>query len=204
MEKKIFSAFLYNSELRFSEIEKYIGERSNKLAYYLDKLIKKGVLIKKQEKYKLSETAEEMIPYLTDKKSVLPVILISIEKNKEIFLIKRQKRPFKNKLGLPGGRLLIGEKIPDAVKRIMKNKFQINAELQKINSISLEHVKNPISKKIVHSFLLIFVNAKSKDNLNYTDIEKPETKKQIISSDYKLIKNNSNKKIDINQIISKI
>lgn len=205
MENKIFSAFLYNKELKFSEIEKFVNERSNKIAYYLDKLVKKSVLVKNKDKYKLSEIAEEMIPYLTDKKSVLPVILISIEKNKKIFLIKRQKRPFKNKLALPGGRILLGEKISEAVKRIMKEKFQINVELKKINSVSLEHVKNPNSGKTIHSFLLIFVNAKPKnDGLEYLDIEKPEIKKKIISSDYKLIKNDSDKKIDINQIISRI
>lgn len=201
MENKIFSAFLYNNELKFNEIEKFVNERSNKIAYYLDKLVKKGVLVKNKDKYKLSEIAEEMIPYLTDKKSVLPVILISIEKNKKIFLIKRQKRPFKNKLALPGGRILLGEKIKDAVKRIMKEKFQINSELKKINSVSLEHVKNK-SGKTIHSFLLIFVNAKTKDKINFIDIEK--NKKQIISSDYKLIKNYSDKKIDIKQIISRI
>lgn len=205
MEQKIFSAFLYNKELKFNEIEKLTKERSNKIAYHLDKLLKKGILTKNNDRYKLSQTAEEMIPYISEKKSVLPVILISITKNKKIFLIKRKKRPFKNKLSLPGGRLLLGEKISEAVKRIMKEKFQINAELKKINSISLEHVKNPNSEKTIHSFLLIFVDAKPKNNgLEYLDIEKPEIKKKIISSDYKLIKNDSNKKIDIKQVISRI
>ena len=190
-EEKILRAFLYNNKLKFNEIEKLVKERSNKLAYSIKILIKKGILIKEKDFYSLSETSEYLIPYLSEKKSVLPVILIKIKKQDKIFLYKREKRPFKNKLSLPGGRLLLGESIEQAVKRIMKEKFNINSRLKQINSISLEHVKK--NKKIIHSFLLILVEAISKDSLIYLNPEK--NKKNIISSDYKLLKDTNQIKI---------
>jgi len=199
MEQKILETFLFNNKLKFNEIEKLTKIRSNKLSYYLKKLEKKSILTKEKNFYKLSETSEHLIPYLSDKKAVLTVILIALEKNKRIFLYHRQKRPFKDKLSLPGGRLLAKESIPDCVKRIMNQKHNINAELKKINSISLEHVKN--NNKMVHSFLLIFVTAKTKDKINYTDVE--GNKSKIISSDYKLLKNDLYKKIEINTFITK-
>ena len=116
---------------------------------------------KENEFYCLNEDSEYLIPYIDSKISVLPVILIALTKEKKIFLYKRQKKPYKDKLSLPGGRLILGENIKNAVKRIMK-KYNINAHLKKINSISLEQVKK--KGKIIHTFLLIFVSAETKIN----------------------------------------
>lgn len=193
MEQKILELFLFNNKLKFSEIEKALKTRSNKLTYHLKKLENKKILIKEKEFYKISSTAEYLIPYLSNKKHVLAVILIHIGNNKKSFLPKRKKRPFKNKLGVPSGRIILGENFNDSVKRIMKEKFNINAKLKKINSISLEHVKK--DNKIVHSFLHVFITATTKDKINYIDIE--SNKDKIISSDYKLIKNDLNKEIKI-------
>ena len=79
IQRKILELFLYNNSLKFSDIEKQIKERSNKIAYHIKLLIKKGIISKNNENYQLSETSEYLIPYLSEKKSTLPVILILIE-----------------------------------------------------------------------------------------------------------------------------
>jgi len=198
MENKILELFLTNHSLKFSEIEKNLSVRSNKLAYYIKRLVSKDVLEKDGASYKLSESAECMIPYLSEKRSVLSVILILIGDKRKAFLYKRDKRPFKNSLSLPGGRLLVGESIKDAVRRIMLNKHNVKAELIKLNSISIEHVKS--AKRVVHSFLLIFVSAKTRDKIVLTNIEKNRSK--IIPSDYSLIRNDSASEINIKSIIT--
>jgi len=99
---------------------------------------------------------------------------------------------------MPGGRFLIKESIPEATKRIMQ-KFLINAKFKKINSITLEHVGT--SKTKVHSFLLIFVSATTKNKIQLTEIKKNKSK--IISSDYQILINNLNQEIKINTIYSK-
>lgn len=199
MDNKILDLFLYNNKLKFNEIEKNLKERSNKLAYHIKNLLEKGILVKEKNYYSLSETFEYLIPYLSEKKAILPVILIHIGNKNKSFLYKREKRPYKNYFSLPGGRIVLGESISQAVKRIMKGKFNINAKLKKINSISLEHIKK--NNKIIHSFFLIFVSASTKNKLNYIDARK--NKKKIIKSDYFLLKNKINSEIKINQIFSK-
>ena len=199
MEEKILKVFLYNHKLKFSEIEKQLGVRSNKLAYHLKNLEKKSILIKEKETYKLSQTAEHIIPYLSEKKSVLPVILITIGSKKKVFLYKREKRPFKNKFSLPGGRMLLGESIPKATQRLMK-KFGIDAKFKKVNSISLEQVKK--NNKIIHTFLLIFVTATTKNKIELTNVLKNKSK--IISSDYKLITKDLDKKTKIKNLTTSI
>jgi len=196
--EQILRLFLYNNKLKFSEIEKQTGIQSNKLAYYIKKLTNEKVLKKENEFYFLNEDSEYLIPYIDSRISVLPVILIAINKKNNVFLYKRQKKPYKDKLSLPGGRMILGEDISDSAKRIMK-KYNINAKLKKINSISLEQVKK--KGKTIHTFLLIFVSAETKDEIPYLDREK--NKKQIISSDYKLMKNDLYKEIKIKRIISR-
>ena len=199
MEEEILQLFSYNKELKFNEIEKLTKIRSNKLSYYLKGLIQKGILEKRKNTYQLSYSYEYLVPYLSDKKSVLPVILIVIKKDEKIFLVKRDKLPFKEKLALPGGRMILGETIEESCERIAK-KFGIKCIFKEINSVSLELVKN--NKRIIHSFLLILVSAKTKDNLNFLDIER--NKSRIVSSDYNLIKNNLSKRVEIERVITKI
>jgi ADP-ribose pyrophosphatase YjhB (NUDIX family) len=199
MEKQILKLFLTNNKLKFSEIEKSLKIRSNKLNYHLKKLLKQGILEKNKEHYFLSETSEYLIPYLSEKKSVLPVILVHIGNNKKAFLYKRGKRPYKDYFSLPGGRMIIGEDIPKSAKRIMKEKFNLNIKFNKIKSISLEHIKK--NNKILYSFILILVSASPKDKITYTNLEK--NKKNIIKSDYFLMKKNTDLDIKIPQIFSK-
>ncbi|MEA3329798.1 MAG: NUDIX domain-containing protein [Nanoarchaeota archaeon] len=198
MEKNILELFLFDNKLKFNEIVKALNQRSNKIAYHLKKLIKKQILIKENETYSLSKTSEKLIPYLSDKKSTLPIILIHLGNEKQCLLYKRKKRPFKDILSLPGGRLLIKESIQQATKRILKEKHNIKSKLKKVNSVSLEHVKN--KNKKVHSFLLIFVTVTSKDKISLTNIK--ENKSKIISSDYKLLKKDLDKEIKIQTLIS--
>jgi ADP-ribose pyrophosphatase YjhB (NUDIX family) len=200
VERKILDLFLYNHKLRFRDIEDSLKLRSNKIAYHVKNLLIKRILVNEQGYYSLSDSSEHLIPYLSDKSSVLPVILIHIGNNNNAFLYNRNKRPYKGLLSMPGGRLLLGENIGDAVKRIMKNNFNIQAKLVKVNSISLEQVKK--SDKIVHSFLLILITAKTKDKIGLVDLKK--NKRKIIPSDYKLLTNDLDKSYKINTIYSRI
>ncbi len=198
MENKILGLFVYSDKLKFNEIEKALKTRSNKLDYHLKKLIRKEVLIKSGATYSLSKSSEYLIPYSSEKKAVLPVILIHIGTSKNVFLVKREKRPYKGKLSLPGGRLILGESIEGAVKRIMKDKYNISCKLKQTHSISLEHIQK--SGKIINSFLLIFVSASAKD-VEMSDIDKQRNK--IIKSDYYLLKNNLELKVKLDNIYSK-
>ena len=200
MEKQIISLFLTNKKLKFNEIEKLLHVRSNKLDYHLKKLIKKRIIEKDGNYYELTESSEYLIPYISGRNAILPVVLIKIGNKNNIFLYKREKRPYQGFLSLPGGRILIGEEIGDAVKRIMRERHNINVIFKNINSISIEHLKK--KNKTINSFLLIFVTANTKGKINLTDIEK--YRKNIIKSDYNLIKKDHKKEIGISIINSSV
>lgn len=188
MKKDILNVFLYRDKLRFSEIKDKTELRSNNLAYHLKKLISKGILIKNRENYMLSEKYEHLIPYITEKQAILPVLLVVAEKKGKYFLYHRDKRPYNNFLSLPGGRILVGENMKTATKRIMKEKFGISCVFKGVKSISLEHVRK--KRKIIYSFLLMLVSVSTGEDIKYYDLEK--NRKNIIRSDYFLLKNNLN------------
>jgi ADP-ribose pyrophosphatase YjhB (NUDIX family) len=195
----ILKLFQYNEKLTFTDIKDALNIRSNKLAYHLKKLTKKDILKNEEGYYFLSETSEHLIPYISEKNSALPVILIHVGNSKEALLYRRNKRPYHGLLSMPGGRILIGESLNDAVKRILKRKFNLDSQLEKIHSVSLEHVKK--SGKLVHSFLLIFVSAKTKEKIALTNLKKNKSK--IISSDYHLLLTHLSKETKIRTINSK-
>jgi len=195
IEEKILEQFLFNKRLKFNQIEKKINERSNKIAYHLKKLVEKNILQKENDYYIFSESSEYLIPYISEKKSLLPVILVYIGDKKKAFLYEREKRPYESCLSLPGGRIVLGESIAQATGRIMK-KFNIDAKLKEIHSVSLENVKK--KGKIIHSFFLIFVSAKTKDKIGLTNILK--NKNKIIPSDFKLLQKDLGKTLEVKNI----
>ena len=99
---------------------------------------------------------------------------------------------------MPGGRIKQGESISKATERIAQEKHKINAKLEKINSISIEYTyKNKKEKEKIHSFLLIFVTASTKDEVEYINVSKNKSK--IITSDYTLVKKDLNKEIQMRE-----
>lgn len=198
MEEKILEQFLYADKLKFSEIEKALKVRSNLLNYHLKKLVSKGVLVKNKESYELSESSEYLIPYLSSKKHVLSVVLVHVGDNKSSFLVERKKRPYKGRLSLPGGRLIMGESIEEGAKRILKKFGVFMIKFNSVRSVRLEHLKR--NGKIVASYLLIYCGAEADCEL----ISLRENKSKIIESDYKLMTEDFKKRLDIKSIDSKI
>lgn len=197
MEQKILALFLYHEKLKFNEIEKLLKTRSNKLAYHLKNLVRKNILMKEKDRYKLAK--ENLIPYLSEKDSALPVVLIHVGNKDKCFLYKRQKRPFKDKFSLPGGRMILGENLGRATERIMNEKFKVKCKLKKVHSVSLEQIKN--QSEVFQTDLIIFVSAETRDVVKLTDIKKNKSK--IISSDYKLLTQDIDKNVEVNNFITK-
>jgi ADP-ribose pyrophosphatase YjhB (NUDIX family) len=198
MKDKILECFLYAHRLRFNEIEKQIGERSNKLNYHLKKLVGEGVLFKDGEWYTLALEFEDLIPYVSDKKHVLTVLLVHVGDSEKAFLVRREKRPYKGKLSLPGGRMILGESIEEGAFRILK-KFGVKGEeFLGVKSVSLEHLIRDERK--VASYLLVYVEVRADARLVSLD----KNRADIIESDYLLMKRDFGKSVCLDEINSKI
>ena len=183
MEEKIINLFAYDEKLSFNQIKNKLKIRSNKLAYWLTKLVKTQILTKEKGAYALSESTEHLVPYLSKNKSMLAVVLIHIGNRTKALLYERKKRPYKGLRALPGGRILIGESPQDAAKRIMHTKYNLLIKKPRIQNILIEHIKK---KKVpLYSFLLIIITAEITEPAQLTNLE--ENKRTIIPSDYQIL-----------------
>ncbi|MBI3333925.1 NUDIX hydrolase [Candidatus Pacearchaeota archaeon] len=182
MKDEIVSLFAYDKSLSFTEIKNKIGERSSHVAYWLKKLLQEKIIRKSELVYQLTEESEHNIPYLSRSRSALPVVLVHLGDAQKAFLSKRKKRPYKGLLGLPGGRVLVGESIEQAAVRIMKSKHGISIANPRIEGIALEHM---LRDTPLHTFVLFLVKAQTKDIIPYTALKNT---RRIIKSDYALLK----------------
>jgi len=204
--KEIFRQFVYNDRLKFNELEKATKIRSNELAYFLKKLVEESILLKQNNYYRLSKNAEKLIPLFGKQISPLPVILVACIKDSKLLLWKRNKRPYKDLWSLIGGRIKLNETLEQACLRVLKEKTFIDGKFVSINACLNEKVEE--NNDIKHAFILFLSKAipltdvKEKINLRWFDI-KTLKEKNIIPSDYWLIKNKLSSKIKIEEEVLK-
>lgn len=204
----IFKLFIDSEKLKFSEIEKRIGIRSNMVSYHLGEMVKEGLLEKQGDHYQLTAKAETYIPLfeLVTGQEISPVavVLAAVLHEGKILLIKRQKRPYKGYWALPGGKILLGESIPEASARIVEGKARVKANFSSSNAIMYENVVQ--DDIIKHGFIHIFTNmiALSAElpksvEAAWFDLDRPIDGK-IIPSDKWLIENHLSSEVIIHDV----
>ncbi len=209
--EKIFGFFIKNSALRFSDIEKMSGLRSNYVSYHLDRMIKDELVEKCGDIYKLTSKAEKVIPFfahITGKEiGVLPVGCTAIVKDERICLLKREKKPYKGYWGLIGGKLRNGESIIENSLREVKEETNLDCEFIRTNAVIHEILKEDGNPK--HSFIIFLSTVKPKSDKIISSGEgkvkwfilRDLNKDEIIPSDYFMIKELLDRKSDLIQVV---
>ncbi|MBU0457664.1 MAG: NUDIX domain-containing protein [Nanoarchaeota archaeon] len=209
--EKIFEFFIKNKRLKFSEIEKLSGLRSNHISYHLEQMLKDELIEKEEENYKLTSKAEKIFPFfahMTGKEvGALPVVLVAIKKENKICLLKREKRPYQGYWGLIGGKLKNGESIEETAIREAKEETGLDCQFESINSVVHERLKEKDNYKHTFVLFLTTVNTES-DKLRFSDEGKADwfdvknlNQDEIIPSDYFMIKKLLNNKSDLVQVV---
>ncbi|MGV8169601.1 MAG: NUDIX domain-containing protein [Candidatus Nanoarchaeia archaeon] len=202
--EKIFSLFLEQEKLKFSDVEKALNIRSNMVAYHLGEMEKEGLLKKTKDYYLLTEKAEKYLPifsHVTGKElGPLPVILVAAMYKDKMLLVKRSKRPYKDYWSMIGGKMKMQEDFEEASVRLIKEKAGLDSEFVSLNAILHEKVRG---EEIKHSFILFFtvvkikkINSLKGHNLQWFKKEKI-SQEETIPSDYWLIKHKLNRKANI-------
>lgn len=212
IRNKIFELFIKKKKLRFSDIEKALGIKTNTLAYHLNSMTKEGMLVKEDDEYKLSAHGEKLLPFfahITQKITggCLPVVLSAIVKSNQVLLLKRKKRPYQGYWGLPGGKLHLEESVQECALREVKEETGLDCTFSHIAAIVHERVKEDNMFK--HAFLIFFVVLKLKSgqlkeseegNLEWFDLKTLQPSR-IIPSNYYLLKDYLNDEAHIHQVI---
>jgi len=201
---EIFRQFLYAEKLKFNEIEKKTGIRSNELAYLIKRMVSDGILKKEDDFYFVTSKYEKQIPLFPEGSETvpLPVVLVACIKKEKILLIKRKKRAYKDCWSLPGGRIETGETIKKAALRVLKEKTFIDGKFISINAVLHEHYSE--NKELKNAFILFFTKAipvneiKEKDDVKW--LGKSQLKGiKIIPSDLWLIQKKLNSRVEVKE-----
>jgi ADP-ribose pyrophosphatase YjhB (NUDIX family) len=208
--EKIFALFLHSNRLKFNQIEKSLGARSNIVAYHLEQMQKEKLLEKRGEYYYLTKHAEKYLPIFShlvgEELSPLPVVLIAIRHQNKILLIKRNKRPYKDYWAMVGGKVLLEESIEHACLRLVKEKTGLDGTFVSTNAIVHEKVEG--DGMIKHAFILLFATVKvssikckesAEGTLKWFLLVK-DHKNDIVPSDAWLIKHQLSSKIKIHHV----
>ena len=199
VQHKILSSFCHASVLRFADIHKQAGERSNLVTYHLKKLVAQGIVLKEGERYRLAQEAEFFLPYLNAaEKLKLAVVLIAVVKQNKILLIQREKRPYQHYWSLPGGKIRFDESIEQAAARIAWREIGADVVVDQVCGVVDEQVHNGVPK---HGWLLFVVKARAPKARGKWVAIKDLDAVRIIESDKWVVRNLLNKKLDVNHVV---
>ena len=182
---------LNQKSFKYSELCKEIRVRSNLFDYHLQLLLKEGLIEKKSDCYTLSTSGQSLAPYLGIMPNGQPVIAIvlAIDYNGKIVLVKRDKEAFKGYWAIPGGRLRYGETIKNAIKRITKDETGLDVvKLKYIATVQETVIENGKEK---HHFVLLLHKVIARGELkNAQAYELKKLPGKIVPSDVEMLRLN--------------
>lgn len=138
-QQKILQRLMYKPVMTFNELWDKEG-RSNKFAYHLKTLEKKGLVEKRDDGYyQLTHEGKQKVAYIeneTGKEAKFPLLVVATviidETSNKILMFKRTKEPFYGYWGFQGGKLTFSDYILECAQKEIKQEtgFECDIELK--------------------------------------------------------------------------
>ncbi|MFH1400390.1 MAG: NUDIX domain-containing protein [Nanoarchaeota archaeon] len=154
--QKIFSLFITERQLRFSDIERKTGLRSNHLSYHITEMIKAGHLIKQEDMYMLTPTAETLMSKFSQvvgkEQGPLAIVVVAARNQGRLCLLKRNKRPYQGYWGLIGGKMRLSESVQQTALRETLEETGLRCAFKRVAAVLHERVND--EGAIKHAFII--------------------------------------------------
>ncbi|PLW80107.1 hypothetical protein C0585_04295 [Candidatus Woesearchaeota archaeon] len=162
IEKDILKKFMYNNKLRYNEIwNKDVP--SNKFDYHLKKIIGKDYIKKVGEYYELTSSGMHHISHLdgekieNKKKPIVCSFVMGVDDKGKCLFNLRKKQPFIDTLGLPGGKIDVGNSTVEQAEIEFLEETGLKGELKLkliTNYITIDENTNEVSHQMVGFFYI--------------------------------------------------
>ncbi len=135
LQQRIIGKLMMNPPLRYSDLKPKLTE-GNLFTYHLKKLINDGLVRKSGDRYELTATGKlraDRISLATFSEPMQPkIVTIIIGQNGrgEQLLYRRDREPFRGKVGFPHGKVHLGETIFQAAERELREKTGLAASFK--------------------------------------------------------------------------
>lgn len=160
IQRKILGKLLYAEYLGYAEMRP-AGVESNHYAYYLEQLVKAGLIAKQDRKYFLAPAGLALVDRMSQEKMVdrpqphiLTVIDITNDKGQTL-LYKRGFQPYIHTLSFPLGKTHMDESVMQAATRELQEKTALtNVPLTHRGDVyvTIHQEEHLISKELCHVF----------------------------------------------------
>jgi 8-oxo-dGTP diphosphatase len=99
---------------------------------------------------------------MSDKESPSVMVGAIVERNDKLLLVKRKKDPFKGFLSFPGGKVDLGEKVEDAIKRELREETNLDVEPTDILGVYSDPSRDPRGHRISITFIARIISGEAK------------------------------------------
>ncbi len=106
---------------------------------------------------KIKKLTSKEFKYIYSRVPRLCVELI-ICKNKSVLLTRRDIEPLRGKWHIPGGTVLMGETLEQAIKRVAKKELGVKINVKKMLGVIQYNIKNYFSQPIGLAFLIDIIS----------------------------------------------
>ncbi|MCF7799053.1 NUDIX domain-containing protein [Candidatus Woesearchaeota archaeon] len=195
IEQQILKKLMYNKGMSYNRLRDEVP--SNKFAYYLNKLATEGIIKKTGENYELTPEGIHLVASIDGqdikekKKPIVCTFILGYE-NGKILLNKREKQPFMDYVGVPGGKVEFGSLLPEEAAREFLEETGLTAEKFELKHITNYRTYDKPTGELTHHvigffFLATGITGELKDRTRegsnfWTTVE--ETKKMLMYPDF--------------------
>lgn len=160
IQKQTLNALTSQGELRFSEL-KPLGVESNIFMYHLKKLMSHDLVEKSGVFYRLTSAGKRYVDQVSFKnlepriQPKIVTLVVCHNASGDTLFYRRQKEPFREMVGLPHGKIHLGETLTNAADRELKEKTGLKASTKHVGDVYITVYAK--KKLITHMLSHVFV-----------------------------------------------
>jgi len=159
VRKQILQKFVYNKSLKYNELR---GEvMSNKFNYHLKLLVDEKIVERVGDRYSLTTNGMRLISALDGVKIVenrrpLVCVFVLAKKGNKILVNERRKQPFLGFVGIPGGKLDFGKRVPEQAAEELLEETGLTAKKLELKLITNYRTSDEDKKELTHHIIGFF------------------------------------------------
>ncbi len=199
IKQQILKKLMYSKGMSYNALRDEVP--SNKFTYHLNQLVEDDIIKKEDTIYTLTAEGTHLISSIdgqeiaAKKKPIVCSFVLAYDGEK-ILLNKRLKQPFYGYVGVPGGKIEFGSRIPEEASRELLEETGLSAGKMELKQIVNYRTYDDDSKELMHQVIgFFFLATELKGELKKIDREgenfflKPEdTKNHKMYPDIELYK----------------
>ncbi|MBN1175415.1 NUDIX domain-containing protein [Candidatus Woesearchaeota archaeon] len=159
ISQQILKKLMYNKGMSYNKLRDEVP--SNKFAYYLNKLVEEDIVKKNEDIYELTSEGIHLIASIdgvdiVQKKKPIVCTFVLGKDGDKLLMNRRAKQPFLNYVGIPGGKVEFGSRLPEEAARELLEETGMSAEKFELRLITNFRTYDKETNELTHHVIGFF------------------------------------------------